>query len=220
MLEGHPFRDAPVARPLARTQIKPKASRWGKFLGISAVAAIWNVAVPLAFVGAWKANETFFVVFTGVFVLIGIGILLAAIHAFLALFNPTVELSASDARPALGDTLEVTWRLTGKVRRVRQLEIHLEGIEEAKYTRGTTTSTDSHTFARFAVVATRSPDEIAEGTATVLIPRDTMPTWSASNNKIVWRLVVAGGIPNWPDIDDEFGIELTARPRDRAKAAA
>ena len=219
VLGGHPFRDAP-ARKLLSARIQPRVSRFARFFGIGVVALIWNGLTGYHFGTAVMSGEGSAIAFMSIFVIIGLLLLATAVHALLAMFNPTVELFASEAQPALGETLELRWRLAGKAGRVLRLQVALEGIEEATYKRGTDTTTDRHTFAKLGVAATTDPAEIADGTASVVIPHDAVPSFSAPNNKIVWRLVIQGEIPSWPDIDDEFLVDVVANRRVRAKAAA
>lgn len=96
----------------------------------------------------------------------------------------------------------------------------LEGAEEATYTHGTDTITDRERFASLTVTATSDPREIADGAASTVIPQDAVPSFIAPNNKIVWRVMVKGDIPRWPDIEDEFLVDVVAHRRVRAKAAA
>lgn len=217
MFEGHPFRDAP-ARKLLSARIQSRGSRLPTFVAIGAVAVVWNAICWWQFASAVKLGPPTAIAFMLVFVLIGLVLLGSAIHAFLALFNPTVEIFADDQQLAIGDKLELRWRLTGKASRVRMLRITIEGAEHATYTRGTDITTERHTFRTLDVAGTTDPAEIADGGAIVLIPHDAVPSFTANNNKIVWRLLVQGEIPNWPDIDDEFVLDVVGSRRARASA--
>ncbi len=219
MFEGHPFRDAPV-RKLPSARIKPKVSRFARFAGIGIVALIWNVLVGLQLASALSLGPVSAIVLASLFMIVGLMILGAAVHALLAIFNPDVEVLASVGQPALGEPLELRWRLAGKSSRVRRLQIDLEGTEEATYTHGTDTVTDRQRFEYIAVTATADPAEIAEGTATIVIPAGAVPSFYAKNNKIVWRIVVKGEIHHWPDIDDEFLVEVIPHRRVRVTVAA
>lgn len=220
MFEGHPFRDAP-ARKLLSTRIRPRVSRRARFAGFAVVAVFWNSISWWLMGKALGAGHVGSVVLMAVFVIVGAMILGATVHALLAVYSPVVEIFVGAEQPALGDTLEVQWRLTGKTSRVRRLQIDLEGIEEATHTRGTTPTTDRERFVSRSVATIGDPRAIAEGTTTVVIPRKSVPSFTADHNKIVWCLVVRGVIPRWPDINEEFVIDVVARSRrDRAKVAA
>jgi hypothetical protein len=91
------------------------------------------------------------------------------------------------------------------------LRITLRGIEEVRYRRGTNTYTDTHTFYDVPIIETSDSGRVEAGVATVNIPAETMHSFMASDNKILWKLCVKGDIPRWPDVDTEFPI--TVRPR-------
>lgn len=219
VVEGHPFRDAPV-RKLPSAQIKPRGSRVWTFAGLAVVAVIWNVLSGWQLASAIELGPGSAIAFVGLFVFVGMIILGSAVYAFLAIFNPTVEIFVGQEQPALGEPLELGWRLVGKTARVQRLQIDLEGVEEATYTRGTDTVTERERFVTLSVAATADRDEIARGTATVVIPHGLVPSFAATHNKIVWRLVVQGDVSNWPDIDEEFLLDVVAHRRVRVKAAA
>jgi hypothetical protein len=219
VFEGHPFRDAP-GRKLLSARIQTRGSRLPTFVAIGLVAAVWNVICWWQFASAVKLGPPTAIAFVLLFVLIGLVLLGSTVHAFFALFNPTVEIFADDEKPAIGDKLELRWRLMGKASRVRALRIIMEGTEQATYTRGTNTTTERHTFLTLDVAGTTEPAEIADGGATVLIPHDAVPSFTAKNNTIMWRLLVQGEIANWPDIDEAFPLDVVAHRRLRTKAAA
>jgi hypothetical protein len=46
------------------------------------------------------------------------------------------------------------------------------------------------------------------GKTIVEIPAGTMHSFEAANNKIVWALKVEGKIDRWPDIDEEYRLNV------------
>ncbi len=50
--------------------------------------------------------------------------------------------------------------------------------------------------------------ELRRGKAKLSIPAGTMHSFQSRNNKIVWTLQVKGDIPMWPDIGDEYALEI------------
>ena len=56
---------------------------------------------------------------------------------------------------------------------------------------------------------------IGGGETVIEVPPDTMHSFAASNNKIVWRLVVHGAIASWPDMRETFEITVTPAPAER-----
>jgi len=140
------------------------------------------------------------------FVLIGLGLIFAVFRQFLVLFNPRLELTLSRGALVPGEPALLQWEIEGKAERVTRLKIVLEGREEATYRRGTDTVTDREVFATIPIVDTDQSMQIAQGSARVHVPDDTMPSFAADRNKIVWTLKAACEIPGWPDSDDEYEI--------------
>ena len=99
----------------------------------------------------------------------------------------------------------------GRVERINELTIKLTGREEARYRRGTKTYTDKNTFCELEVMSTRDGEQMGFGQAMLTVPGDTMHSFRADNNKIIWTVTVHGDIPKWPDVKEEF--EITVVPR-------
>ena len=153
-------------------------------------------------------------IFLSVFVLIGFGFVCAALYQLLAIFNPRPVLTVSAAAVPLGGATGVRWRFTGNVRRIAKLTISLMAREEATYRRGTSTTTDRILFVNAVLLDSADHAQFASGSVKVEIPRDSIHTFTAPNNKIVWLLRVHADIPKWPDVNAEFPI--TVLPRDPA----
>jgi len=121
---------------------------------------------------------------------------------------------------ALGAATELRWSFTGKVERVHQLVIRLEGREEATYRQGTDTRTDKSTFFSADLVDTTSPGEIANGKTHVQVPADSMHSFESANNKIAWVLTVHGHIRRWADVKEEYVLSVAPRPHANPNAIA
>ena len=104
----------------------------------------------------------------------------------------------------------LSWRFLGAAGRLQRLRLQVEGREEATYRRGTDTTTVKRTFARFVLLDITDAAQIAAGETLLALPADTMHTFEAPRNKVVWSLKLHGDIPNWPDVDDE--VALTVYP--------
>lgn len=198
-------------------QLEARASPLGKFVGMLFVAAFWNGITGIFVwqaVKGWQAGagDGCLTVFLIPFVGVGLLLLAGVPYQFLALFNPRLHLTLSSATVALASSAQISWRFSGMPGRIRRLRIVLEGREEATYRRGTTTSTDREVFARLPVVDTEHGVEIATGNATLSLPEETMHSFTAPNNKVVWSLKVEGEIRYWPDVSEE--LELVVRPRE------
>jgi hypothetical protein len=191
--------------------LKPQLSPVGKLVGLIFLALFWNgivsVFVWFAYDG-WRTGnpEGCLIAFLVPFVLIGLLLIYGVFRQFLVLFNPRLELTLSRGALAPGESALLQWKIDGKAERVTRLKVVLEGQEEATYRRGTDTRTDKEVFATIPVIDTDQSMQIAQGSARVHVPEDTMPSFKADRNKIVWTLKAACEIPGWPDSDDEYEI--------------
>jgi hypothetical protein len=188
-------------------------SRLGKAIGALLFAGFWNGIVSVFVIqvihGAMRGSfEWFLAIFLIPFVLVGLGAIVFFIHSFLGVFAPKAKLTLSTGQIRLGDSVELDWEFTGRVHVIERLNICLEGCEEATYRRGTSTSTDRHVFARVPIITSSDVNEIRSGRARWQVPADSVPTFNARNNKIVWNLRVNGVIRRFPDIADSFAINI------------
>jgi hypothetical protein len=197
-------------------QLEPEVGPAGKLMGALLFSVIWNGIVS---VFVWQAYTTweagrpdwFLTLFMVPFVLVGLFTVGLVGYLVLALANPRPRLTVTPGRPRLGDRIRLEWRFSGSAGRLRRLRIALEGREEATYQRGTDTHTDREVFATHVLVETTDRLGILRGTAELMIPDDTMHSFEANSNSIVWELKVAGDIARWPDVDQSFPIQI--RPR-------
>jgi len=177
--------------------LEPKTSPVMKLVIMVFVAAVWNGIVLAVLL-------TEFVWFILIFAGIGVVLIGAVIYQLLACFNPRPRLTVSTNAAPLGSGVELRWDVSGRTERIEKLAITLEAREEATYQRGTNTYTDRRTFAQLTVAELSDPREMLTGDTTFTVPPDTMHSFAARNNKIVWCLRVKGSIRFWPDVNDEF----------------
>jgi hypothetical protein len=205
--------------------LKSSQSRLGAVLAIGGFAVIWNSAIWFGFLlqsgwfnrGRGDVFDWVTMLFMIPFVLVGLGMIVWWVYVLLGFFNPKAVVTITPGAPALGEQLTLAWQVTGRTHVLRGLKIFLEAREEATYRRGTRTHTDKKTFLKLDLHAASSATEIAAGQASVTLPADTLPTWQADNNRIVWAIHVTGDIPRWPDLKEEFVIEVRA-PRPEVSA--
>ena len=208
--QGTPQPATPVASPVT---LKPQLSPVGKVAGTLLFALFWNGIVSVFVWQAWKGWQAghpdwFLTIFLIPFVLIGLASFVFVGHFTLALANPRPRVTLQGGEPCLGDELRIDWRFTGRSSRLTHLRLFLEGREEATYRRGTDTVTEKEVFATITLVDTANEWEIPRGSAAVPIPDDTMHTFTGPSNKVVWELKVAGEIPRWPDVDQNFPVTI------------
>jgi hypothetical protein len=199
---------APEVPVTGQVVLKPKQTPISKFITALVVCVIWNGIVGVFVYFVLAGNDTPFIawIFVGVFGLIGLAILVNVPYQFLALFNPKPILTVTPGSPHLGDRVNVEWAFSRKSELIQTLQIVVEGREEARYRRGTSTYTDKNTFTTIVLVDTQSSMEVARGNRSLSIPEDTMHSFEGTNNKIIWTIKMTGSIKNWPDIDEEFPL--------------
>jgi heme/copper-type cytochrome/quinol oxidase subunit 2 len=197
--------------------LKSAATPMAKLLVTFFIAAFWNGIVSVFVfqaVESWQKGrpEWFLTLFLIPFVLAGLVMIGAIGYFFLALFNPRATLTVNASAVPLGGTLELQWRVTGRVEVVKRLRIYLEGREEATYRRGTSTCTDKEAFATVELADATAHYDIRAGQHKVTLPADTMHSFESDNNKIVWTLRVHGEIERWPDLKEEFPVVVLPAP--------
>ena len=193
--------------------IEPAGSRFGKLVVLIFVAAFWNGIVSLFVYALWRDGElglSCVTLFLVPFALVGVALLVSVPHQALALANPRPVIDLSGVLHP-GAQVTVGWRFRGAASRLRRLVITVEGREEASYRRGTTTTTEKRVFATLPVVDTTHPLRIAQGSAALELPPDTMHSFASAHNKVVWELKVHGDIRFWPDVADVVPLHVYPR---------
>ncbi len=199
---------------------KSGRSRMVGVVAVGVFAAIWNGVILLGFIqgsgffrrGRADFFDWFHTLFMLPFLAVGLAMIAVLVYQVLALFNPKVEATLQPGTPRLGGRLDLDWRLTGRTHVLRSLKIFLEAREEATYRRGTSTSTDRKAFLKLELASIANSAEMSAGRASVALPQDTVPSFKSDNNKIVWALHIQGEIPRWPDLKEEFEIQVLPPP--------
>jgi hypothetical protein len=197
-------------------QLEPAHGPVTRLVGSVLVALFWNGIVGVFLwkvVEGWRAGspDGCLTLFLVPFLLVGLALLVNVPYQVLAFFNPRPRLTLSAATVPVGGAVRVHWQFSGAAGRLRTLRLWVEGREEAVYRRGTSTHTDTHTFARLPVVELAAPAPLGTGEGTVSIPAGTMHSFGASRNRVVWKLKLHGEIARWPDVAEEF--DLVVEPR-------
>lgn len=203
----------PQDRQRHAATVKRSGTRFGQFVGILFFALFWNGIVSVFVyqtVKEWRGGHhpVFQTLFLVPFVAVGLATVGFAFHALLKLFNPRVLLDPPDTPLALGGKAPMRFRILGNVHRLSQLTVTLTGREEVTYRQGTSTSTDRHEFWNDVLFETQDPRRMVAGEVAVSIPANAMHSFTAPNNKIVWALKVQGRIPLWPDVSDEYILNV------------
>ena len=197
--------------------LKSQATPLIAFIASILVCLFWNgivsVFVGFAIHGFIKGDPQWFLtIFMVPFVLVGLLLVLWVLHSFLSLFNPRPIITMQTPELWLGGHIDIRWQFSGNPSRIRQLKIQLEGQERATYRRGTTTHTDTATFATIPLADTTTTSEIPIGQAAAEIPLRTMHSFKSKQNEIAWSLVVHGDIKFWPNVNQRFSLVILPAP--------
>jgi hypothetical protein len=195
-------------------KLRSGESRTAKLLMFGMGCLFWNGMLVIFGQHIFRKPGWFELLFLLPFVIAGLGLLGAVVYQALCLFNPRVEVALSNGAVSLGETIDVAWQLEGRVGRLSRLTVSVDGVEQATYTRGSSTVTDKSTFASLVVYDGERKDDFAFGSQAVQIPPGAMHTFRARNNKFVWLVRVRGRIVWWPDIDESF--EFVVQPQARS----
>ena len=201
-------------------ELKPSQSRWGRLIGMIFFSAFWNGCISILVVTVVKGHingavnwiqwiQTIFVI---PFALIGLVSLGIVAYMFLKLLNPLPTLKLSNSTAKLGDELQLHWKFSGNVQPIRRLQLVLKAQEEARYTVGTDTQSDRETFIELSLVDTTEKREMPSGSVSFTIPANSMHSFDAPHNKVLWSLQVHGELARWPDIDHEFPLVVLPAP--------
>ncbi len=190
--------------------IQAAESRVAVAIGLWIAGIVWTGIVSLVAFGMMQNKVGLTMVIVSVFLLIGIALLVFAFYATLQIFNPSPILACSQRDLYPGSEFELSWMFRGDAKKIKHLEIILEGIEKVSYRQGTSTRTEVKPFFRQMVIDSLSPDSIAQGFELVSIPAATMHSFKSTNNSFTWQIRVLGKIAFWPDIRDRFEIVLLA----------
>ena len=191
--------------------LAPQSTPLGRVFGVLLVGLFWNGIVS---VFLWQlilsfqrgSPEWFLAIFLIPFVLIGLALIGGFFWSVLALANPRATVRMRSACVPLGGELEVAWELSGRTHVIERLTIHLEGVEEVTYRRGTNTHTERNTFRKIEIVNTDDRRELEQGRERVRIPAGTIHSFEAPNNKITWNLVLDGEIRRWPNVSEKYPV--------------
>jgi hypothetical protein len=204
----------PQVRPAGIAPLKPQVGPVGRFVGSLIFTLFWNGIVSVFLVQIVRdfraGNPSWFAtIFLIPFELIGVGAVVGVGYFFLGLFNPRLKVTLDPGAVPLGGSARVEWKIDGDAARIRTLTVTLEGREEATYRRGTNTVTDRSVFLKRELARDTNP--LVRGSAKLEVPPETMHTFAAPNNRIVWVIKVHGEIPRWPDVNEELPFEVPAR---------
>jgi hypothetical protein len=194
--------------------LKSKSSPWARLAGSFIAAAFWNGVVSVfivRIVGEWLGGEGELapILIMVPFVIVGLLFIAAFFYSFLAAFNPRPTLIISSSQISPGDSVHIDWHFTGRTDRIRTLKILLRAKEEITYKTGKNQHTETNIFFQKEIYSCPSSAIGPIGETNFDIPPETMHSFEADHNKIVWEIAVRGSIESWPDVRNDFKIIVT-----------
>jgi hypothetical protein len=203
--------------PLEKTPVTLQGSRIVPVLiGVIVLNIVWIFLTFKAHfeIYQWIVNGTFLENASMILIIPAISIFLAftALYLALALFNPRPIIRISADRIPLGSSVLVAWSFRGTTSSIKHLTITLQAKEWVHYSHGSGKSRTSVTlenpFYQVQLIDSEEPGEICSGQTGIVIPDDTMHSFEAGDNKIIWQILVHGVVNFWPDIKDKFKLAV------------
>ncbi len=196
--------------------LKPLTPPSYKFLGILFFCLFWNGLISffvVTMVNGFRMGrpEWILTLFLIPFEIVGLCLLGAVVYNFMALFNPQFKFSVRPPDLSPGSSGKLEWETRGGTSRTRILTIKLVGREEATYAKGTNTQTDKKIFFEKEIFNSSDVNAIGTGQTAIEIPAETMHSFEAENNKIIWTIEMHGDIARWPDVKEEY--KLIIKPK-------
>lgn len=195
------------ASPKTLHQLASTGTERKLFRFLAVFTALWNGGLGIAYVSLPEDGEVGAGRYLVVFALVGICLMAATIHQFLASRGCRLRLFTGALAVAPGDSTELKWSIEGSVTRLRRLTISLEGVEEAIESDDETRTT---VFSSTNVVDECEFAKMVAGATRLRIPEHAIPSSMSEHKKIFWVLHVRGDIPHSPDIDETFTIVVGA----------
>ena len=190
-------------------ELRPATGRKTRVVVAILVAVFWNgiSSLPIIFFFQEKGQggpDWFLLIFGLVFLAIGLFLIGAAVYTFLSLKNPLPLIRIEPGRIEPGRSFRLSWHLKGSISRLDDLRIYLEGMEVARYRRGTTTVTDRNVFFQSLLFESTDRGAFREGKAESALAEESVPSMKADHNEIVWQVIVRGDIRRWPDLNETY----------------
>jgi hypothetical protein len=200
--------------------VRAGGSRLGIFIGLLLFALFWNGIISfgvrdalsgLSGRGGSGIGRIFgggLTLFMIPFVVIGIGLILGALYAFLGLFAPRFELQLASGDLKPGRSARIQWRRAGGYGQPKDFTLLLVGREEATYSQGSSNSTARSVFHEDVLFETTISQAMDTGGVSLKIPDDAVPTFNGTHNRIAWRVCLRSQVPWLPDLRDEREIHV------------
>jgi hypothetical protein len=196
--------------------LKPQASPVTKFVGGLLVSIFWNGIVSVfvfQIIQMWRTGDGmkwFLTLFMIPFVLIGLGMIVFTIHSFFGLFSPRVRLRLAHSPLTLGESVELSWEFSGRVDKLRDIRLVLEGREEQDEGSGKNRRTNTDVFYTADIAHFTNVNDIKTGHVLCTIPTGHAPSDSDGRHRIVWVIRLKAQVEFGADLNDEYPLTIIA----------
>jgi Protein of unknown function (DUF3592) len=209
--------DNPVAPSTdsAPLLLKPEISRRSEILRLLFATVFWNGLLSVFVFTVWTSTDgngpdlSPWIVWAFLTPFLAVGVLLVVQLGLrvLGLFNPQPVLTLDRACVPLGGKARLAWSLEGRWESVESLSIHLKGSEKPTDSEGS--SGVERVFHDEIVLERKLPDAVAAGACELVIPSNSMHSFSSKRGSIVWKAAVLARIAWWPSVRANFPIRVT-----------
>ena len=162
----------------------------------------------------WTGREDgpkwFLTIFLIPFVLVGLFLIYYTIHSFFGLFSPRARLRAGHTPVALGESVEITWQFEGRLDKLRELKLLLEGREERDEGSGKNRRTRRDVFYKADIAHFTNVNDVKTGSVLCTIPADHSPSDADGEHRVVWVIRLKAEVEMGADLDDEYPIEVVS----------
>lgn len=196
--------------------LKPQASPVAKFIAGILVSIFWNGIVSVfvfRVIEMWRTGQGmkwFLSLFLVPFLFVGLAMIAFTVHSFFGLFSPRVRLRIGHLPVALGESVELSLEFSGRVDKLRDIRLQLEGREEQDARSGKNRRTNRNVFYTADIAHFTNVNDVKTGNVLCTIPTDHPPTdWHVSH-RTIWVIRLKAEVELGADLNDEYPIAVTA----------
>jgi Protein of unknown function (DUF3592) len=199
-----------VMRPPGGLLLKPKSSPVTKFVGGLLVSIFWNGITWVGLLFVIQDKAWFALLFLSLFVLIGLALIWFTIHSFFGLFSPRAHLRLSHTPVALGESGELSWEFTGRIDKLRDLHLVIEGRDERDEGSGKNRRTHTNTFYTADIGHFTNINDLKSASVLCTIPTGHLPTDTEGGERVIWLIRLKATVEFGADLNDEYPLTVVA----------
>ena len=210
-IAGLPVSDLSPQQGTGQIVLNPPAGRIPLLLG---VMIAWNGIVILTWTHGIRfpvLSELVGILLPGGLTIVSLIMIAATIREIMRAMIPVPMITISATQVPLGGTLELQWRYTRQIRRIRRMTLTLVARESCTFQYGKTTATEGREFLRTLICDSPSWNLHVGGKGVIKIPADAIHSFQSANNQVEWFVEVQQYVVRWPDTTLQYPIVVTPR---------